>query len=434
MSGVIVGLLLKVCVLVTLTFLLTRTRLFGNLIRPRLSGRDQATALLIFLVMAFTEEYITPVGTLMNARIIAVCAAGLLAGPWIGGIVGIVVTALSCYHHGFPPFPIGASMFVGGLLGGFAHRWSPHVALRPASGLALGIVTSLLRYGLALGYGTLFGVYGSAQSPLLELAAAVIQGTGVALILLIVEQTRSHEAQSRAAAMAEVRALQARMDPHFLFNALNTLSALSTLDAKSVPKATARLGLFLRASLNQHDRPFVCLQEEMDVVSAYLDIERLRHGDRLDVTQSLDPSLRSAAVPPFLLQPLIENAVRHGIEPRNEGGRIDIVAGTEAERLVLTVSDTGMGIPPNLRERLFRSSGPHVHALALLRRRLHGLYGRDFAINIQSRQGEGTSVTIRIPFRPIDSDGMERSPIAPSEQDTVRERREADACTELLLR
>jgi two-component system sensor histidine kinase LytS len=408
----------KACVLVTLAFVLTRTRLFAYLLRPRLPAREQATALLIFLLMGFTEVAVARQHSLMNARIIAVCAGGLLAGPWVGGLIGVAVTVIACVYQQYLPIPIGVSMLLAGLAGGLLHRWRPGLALLPVTGFVLGALTSLVRYGL------LVLSHADARSLLPEGTAAVIQGLGVALILLVVAQVRAREAQARAAAMAEVRALQARMNPHFLFNALNTLSALSAIDPRAVPGAAARLSLFLRASLDQHERPFVRLREELEVVRAYLDVESLRMGERLTVEQEIAPRLLGASVPPFLLQPLVENAVRHGIQPRPEGGLVRLAAHREASWLLLTVSDTGVGIPPEERARLFRADDGHVHALTLLRRRLQGLYGSAFALTVESDRGAGASVSVRIPLCEEDWPGREDS-AAPL--GTARERQEADA-------
>src|ERR1700726_5133307 len=108
-----------------------------------------------------------------------------------------------------------------------------------------------------------------------------MQGIGTALILAIVARARDQDGQTRAAVSAEVRALQARMNPHFLFNALNALAALATFAPREVPRAAGRLRHFLRASFDQHQRPLVPVEEELAVVRAYLDIESLRFGSRL---------------------------------------------------------------------------------------------------------------------------------------------------------
>jgi LytS/YehU family sensor histidine kinase len=132
----------------------------------------------------------------------------------------------------------------------------------------------------------------------------VVQGLGTALILAIIGQVRDRDEQTRVAALAEARALQARMNPHFLFNALNALGALAKIAPREVPRATGRLRQFLRASFDQQERLLVPVEEELAVVRAYLDIESLRLGDRLKVKQTIDPGSLDALIPPFSFQPL----------------------------------------------------------------------------------------------------------------------------------
>ena len=167
----------------------------------------------------------------------------------------------------------------------------------------------------------------------MEAQTALINGAGVALVLQVVAQVRAREESARLAAMAEVRSLQARMSPHFLFNALNTIAALSAIDPRAVPGATSRLARFLRGSLEQHDRVTVPLNEEMEIVTAYVDVESLRMGDRLKVEWCIDSGVLEAQVPPFLVQPLVENAVKHGIQPSDEGGRVRLEAWAEGRWL-----------------------------------------------------------------------------------------------------
>jgi two-component system LytT family sensor kinase len=388
----------KICILVTLTFALTRTRLFAHLLRPRPSVREQITPLFLFLLLGFAEVKIIGHPS-PNLRIVAVCAAGLLTGPLVGGIIGLAVTAMACIHEGFPLPTIALSMVAAGLAGGWLHRWKPTFALRPATGFVLGASISLLRYALALAFFPFTHTYEPARPFPEECVLAFFQGSGVALILLVVALAREQEAQARAAAMAEVRALQARMNPHFLFNSLNTLSALSRTDPHAVPTAAASLGRFLRASLDQQDRPIVPLQEELAIVTAYLEIESLRMGERLSVFLEIKPDLLDTMVPPFLLQPLVENAVQHGIQPRATGGQIRCSAHREETCLVLEVSDNGIGIPPDIQARLFRPKDNCAHALPLLRRRLQGLYGNAFTLTLESVPGNGVTVTVRIPLQ-----------------------------------
>jgi len=227
----------------------------------------------------------------------------------------------------------------------------------------------------------------------------VLQGLGTALILAIVALARDRDEQMKAAASAEVRALQSRMNPHFLFNTLNTLAALATIAPREIPRAAGRLRHFLRAIFDQPDRALAQLEEELTVVRAYLDIESLRLGNRLKFEQTIDPGLSEALIPPFSLQPLVENAVQHGLQSSPEAGRVCLVVRRIGEWLDMTISDDGQGVPSREVERVFFAVRPRVHALSLLRRRLQGLFGRSFQLEVCSEVGEGTTVTLRIPLR-----------------------------------
>ena len=387
----------RACVLVTLTFILAQT---GSFTRPRrqIGPREQVAAILIFLVMAFTEEFIAQRYTPMNARIIAACAAGLLAGPAAGAAVGLG-SALLAYALQPTPLPgFGLAMLAGGLAGGVVERRRPAWVLRPATGFALGLSASLLRYALASGFSALFRLNSPPLSLGMEAQTALINGAGVALVLQVVAQVRARDESARAVAMAEVRALQARMSPHFLFNALNTIAALSAIDPRAVPGATSRLARFLRGSLEQHDRVTVPLREELEIVAAYLDVELLRMGGRLKVERCVDAGLLETQIPPFLVQPLVENAVRHGIQPRDEGGRVRLEARAEGRWLHITVADTGVGLAPALDEWPGRGPGDRAHALDLLRLRLAKLYDRSFSLEVRGTPGAGTIAAIRLPL------------------------------------
>ena len=150
-GSMLVALLEKACVLVTITFVLTRTRFFAHLLHPRQPIRQQATALLAFLFMSFIELALgNHQGDHLNARIVAVCAAGLIAGPWVGGIVGVTVTVLAVLSRSSTPLSIVLSMLIAGVAGGLIHVWRPSLALRPTTGFLLGLLISLLRYSLAV--------------------------------------------------------------------------------------------------------------------------------------------------------------------------------------------------------------------------------------------------------------------------------------------
>jgi two-component system, LytTR family, sensor kinase len=387
----------EVCVLVTAAFALRLLPGFRQPQRSLLSRPDQGTTLVVFLILGLVEEMTISHAGWLNERIVAVCAAGLIAGPWVGLAVGLFVTWLAVECHGLPLASMAISMLCGGLAGGGLCCWRPKLARHPVTGFCLTLAVTLLRNGLI-----------SLCAPDLRLAlsrwpeietAPVLQGLGTALILAIVEQVRDRDEQTRAAASAEVRALQARMNPHFLFNALNTLAALSKVAPREVPQAVGRLRHFLRASFDQHERALVPLEEELTIVRMYLEIEMLRFGSRLNVEQAIDPRLSKVLVPPFSLQPLVENAVEHGLRSSPRPGRLALVARPAGRWLEMSVSDNGAGVSSTKVDQLFFGKCLRVHALTLLRRRLQGLFGRSFQLEVRSQMGEGTTVTMRISLR-----------------------------------
>jgi two-component system LytT family sensor kinase len=387
----------EVCILVTTAFVLTLVPGFRQPEGSLLSRRYQGTALLVFLLLGLVEEVTVSQGGWLNERIVSVCAAGLVAGPWVGLAVSVFVTLLAVTRHALPLGSIATAMLCGGLVGGWLYRWRPKLAQHPLTGFCLTLAVSLLRSGLIF----FFAPHSPAALQGLEEIgmAPVLQALGTALILAIVEQVRNRDEQTRAAALSEARALQLRMNPHFLFNALNALAALSRVAPRQVPQAAGRLRQFLRASFDQHERLLISLEEELVVVRAYLEIESLRLGDRLKVEQTIDPDLLTALMPPFSLQPLVENAVQHGLHSSPGAGRLQLAVRSTGQWLEMSVSDDGQGVSSTEVEQLFFAESTRVHALTLLRRRLQGLFGQSFQLEVRSEMGEGTTVTMRIPLR-----------------------------------
>jgi LytS/YehU family sensor histidine kinase len=388
----------KVCALVTAAFALTLVPGFRRAESSLLSVRDRGTALLVFLLLGLVEQVAVGRSEWFNHRIVAVCAAGLLAGPGVGVAVAAFVTWMAVAWDGRPLVICGLSMLCGGLAGGWLYRCRPKLAQHPLTAFCLTATVSWLRDGLILLFAPVArtGVQTFGQMGM----ASVLQGLGTALVLAVVALARDRDEQTQAAASAEVRALQSRMNPHFLFNALNTLAALATIAPREIPRAAGRLRHFLRAGFDQPERALVPLKEELTVVRAYIDIESLRLGDRLRFEQAIDTALTEALIPPFSLQPLVENAVQHGLQSSPNSGCVRLaVRSWMAEWLEMSVSDDGQGVPATEVERFFFAGRPRVHALSLLRRRLQGLFGRSFKLEVRSDIGQGTTVTVRIPLR-----------------------------------
>jgi two-component system sensor histidine kinase LytS len=387
----------KICILVTAAFALTLLPGFRRSHGSLLAARDRGSALLVFLVLGLVEEASGARTPWLNERIVTVCAAGLVAGPSVGLVVSVFVTWLAVFYDGLPIGPIGFSMLCGGLIGGGLNYWRPKIAEHPLTGFCLTLTVSFLRDVLTLLSGV--DTWQPTATPTKIAAAALVQGFGTTLILAIVAFVRNRDEQTQAAASAEVRALQARMNPHFLFNALNTLAALATVAPREIPRATGRLRHFLRASFDQHERDLIPLSDELSVVHAYLAIESLQMGSRLKIEESLGPGLANVLTPPFSLQLLVENAVQHGLQSSPSGGRLHLRVGLDGEWLEMSVSDDRQGLPSSKAEQVLLVAGPRGDGLPLLRRRLEGLFGNSFRLEVCNELSKGTKVTMRIPLR-----------------------------------
>ncbi len=206
-------------------------------------------------------------------------------------------------------------------------------------------------------------------------------------------QLEKRETHARAlAAQAQFEALRAQINPHFLFNSLNSIAQLISTDPAQAEACVERLAEVFRYLLRTGNQNFVSLGDELEIADAYLDIERARFGDRLQVSLRVDESLRRRRVPPLSLQPLVENAVRHGVSRKIGGGEVWIAAQLIGDELELTVGDTGVGIAGDTDSAFTRGVGlRNVHD------RLVTLFGQRYAPSIESASGSGTRVTIRVP-------------------------------------
>jgi two-component system LytT family sensor kinase len=207
-------------------------------------------------------------------------------------------------------------------------------------------------------------------------------------------------------AEAQLQALQRQLHPHFLFNTLHTISALMHRDVEAADAMLARLSDLLRLTLDQVGTQLVPLKDELDFVDKYLEIEKTRFGDRLQVRVDAEPATLDASVPNFVLQPLVENALRHGIGPKLGVGRVDLSARREGDRLVLVVRDNGRGVPP---DKL--SAFNHGVGLGNTRSRLEHLYGSDHRFEFETPPDGGLAVTIDVPFA-VDSEALEVSEVS----------------------
>jgi len=201
------------------------------------------------------------------------------------------------------------------------------------------------------------------------------------------------------AATAQLAALRAQINPHFLFNSLNSIAQLIRADPDRAEACVERLAEMFRYVLRYGEKDFVPLAEELEMARAYLDIERARFGDRLRVETHVDPPSLQHLIPNLILQPLVENAVRHGLSRKRGGGTVRIDASLADGCLELSVGDDGLGMPDTALERVYE----HGIGLRNLRDRLERLYGPAHLPQITSAPGSGTRVRLRLPVRPAEA-------------------------------
>src|SRR6266403_979373 len=230
---------------------------------------------------------------------------------------------------------------------------------------------------------------------------AIVYGAGCVFYLLAVAfhyvslaQEATHEVEARAmqtsiqARDAELKALKAQINPHFLFNSLNSISALTSLDPSRARDMCVLLGDFLRLTLGLGEKASVRFSEELDLVQKYMAIEKVRFGERLKMQQTIQEECKPCLLPPLLLQPLVENAVKHGIAGLPEGGEIRLSAERQNGRLAILVENSwDPEAPPR------RSGGM---GLKNVERRLEARYGKDASLRVNS-EGELFQVSLSLP-------------------------------------
>ncbi len=193
-------------------------------------------------------------------------------------------------------------------------------------------------------------------------------------------------------ARAQLQTLKTQLQPHFLFNTLNAISTLIETDSEAAERMIGELGELLRASLRQDTTVEVTLEQDLEILDRYLSIEKTRFADRLRVELRIDPAALEARVPHLLLQPLVENAVRHAVAPRMEAGRIQIRAWRENGDLRLEVRDDGPGLPEP--QKLLSGIG-----LSNTRARLERLHGARQRFELANAPGGGLVVSLTLPFQ-----------------------------------
>src|SRR5690349_21860492 len=265
-----------------------------------------------------------------------------------------------------------------------------HVALFTAASLLLGGGSP------AIPASRLFSGYLASWFTLDSIVYCTLLAVYHALVYYRVSQDRALRASQLEArlAQAQLQVLRMQLQPHFLFNTLHTISALMHRDVKRADSMIAALSDLLRMSLRSVGVQEVELREELDFLQRYLEIMRLRFGDRLTVTLDIDPEVLDARVPTLVLQPLVENAFRHGFGDSMRAGHVRLTVAPDGEMLRCEVIDNGRGIP--------QAAPREGVGISNTRARLRHLYGERFSLELMANPGGGARVSLAIPYHPLE--------------------------------
>ncbi|GIW10700.1 MAG: hypothetical protein KatS3mg061_1757 [Dehalococcoidia bacterium] len=202
--------------------------------------------------------------------------------------------------------------------------------------------------------------------------------------------------QTERLARAELAALQAQISPHFIYNMLNTIAAFIRTDPERAHELLVDFADFTRRAFKRRSG-FAPLADELEYVHQYLTLEKARYGERLEVVYRIDPEVLPVSVPVLILQPLVENAIRHGISRKVGPGRVVITAEDRGNEVLVTVSDNGAGMTSAEVEQALREAPRRGLGLANVSERLKSLYGPERGLEIESAPGEGTAIRFRVP-------------------------------------
>lgn len=347
---------------------------------------------------------------------------GVLLGPF-SAIVGAVALSLpAMLHHEFLSLPFDLAVAVtAGIFGKFVEKeevwsFSPFVDLsiyrwvsrnlrkprfdRQILLLVLIIGMEICRDSIARMYPhRLFALV--SDQWLIRLAVWTCAAIVVGIPLKVWNAIRTErflEEQKRLLLEARLDALQRQINPHFLFNTLNSIASLVRFRPEQARELIVKLANILRALLKDHDS-YVLLRDELTFTDDYLGIEVVRFGaEKLRVVKEIDPETLDLPVPSMLLQPLIENSIKHGLEPRISGGTITVRSRIEAGRMMIEVEDDGVGIAPGRSRSSGVLTGTGI-GMKNVRERLEVLFGDAALFDVTSRPGRGTKVTVGIPLR-----------------------------------
>ena len=422
---ILITLLVKLGVAAAVSSALARSRTFQRLLFTEGRNAAQTLGLLAFICIPLTlgvwVRVTVPNFLAADISFETTILLGILMGPFSALAGGALLSLPAMLHHEYLSLPFNLAVaLIASLYGGFVEEeevwsFSPFVDLsiyrwvrrnlrqprfdRQVLLLVLIVGLEIFRDWLASLYpNRLFALISENWWVRVAVWACAAMVVGIPLkIWNTIRIEQKLEEQKRLLLEARLDALQRQINPHFLFNTLNSIASLVRFRPEQARELIVKLANILRALLKDHDS-YVQLRDELNFTDDYLGIEVVRFGaDKLKVVKEIDPATLELPVPSMILQPLIENSIKHGLEPRISGGTITIRSRLDGNKLMIEVEDDGVGIAPG---RLHSSGVLHQGTgigMSNVRERLEVLFGDAATFDVTSRPGRGTHITMEMP-------------------------------------
>lgn len=358
-TNYLIALIEKTSLLVVLFLLISKLDIFKNIFeKEKYSKKDLAIISIIFTLLAIMATYngINYKGSIVNTRIISIVSGGVLFGPFVSIPAGFISGAHRYIIDpvGMTSLPCFISSAIAGILSGIAHKKIPRSS-RAFWGILVGIIseniTILLIYFISKPTNLAIDIIKSIYLPL------VAGQLGIGLVVSIVQGIEKDKKEIEERKKAEITSLQRQINPHFIFNALNTIASFIRFDPKKARELIINLSTYLRHNLEFNDKP-ISIKKEVDQVKSFVDIEKARFGERLNVIYDIDDV--DVKIPSLIIQPLVENAIIHGILNKDKGERGQVIVSIKdlGKKIKVSIEDDGVGIDDKIIKDLYSGNMP----------------------------------------------------------------------------
>ncbi len=400
-ESLFVSLIFNISLLVLVATILTElTPLRDLFLSHRRSLNDQLLLAVVFGTMAVLSTYggIQMMDAIVNTRVISVAAAGLLGGP-VAGIGAGLIGGIHRYFYapdGFTAFACCMGTISFGIIGGLAHR--ENSAALPSRRLlvAVTVIGELVQVAWIFALSRPISAVIELESVIL-LPKLIINSLGMVLVFGIIHRLQQSRLQVELRRQAELKALQSQINPHFFCNALTTVSSLCRTDGDKARHLLLVLADYYRQTLSINEA-FVPLEAELRNVDNYLTIAQARFEDAIHLDCTLPEDVTDCVLPPLIIQPLVENAVRHGGTSTHDRHLALTITRQEGE-MTVAVSDRGHGFDPAVLDDLKKKDCPRYTGMFNVHKRLQSIYGATNGLQVDSSP-QGSTVHFTVPIRP----------------------------------